>query len=300
MQYLVLGANGYLGSYIYNRMLEDGLEVVGTGHCRKGADSLIGFDVLNDSVSDITKCMTDREKIAIICIAQPNIDLCKVENELSRQINVTFTKKIIEILIQENFHVIYFSTDNVFDGTKGNYTEQDTPNAVNQYGKMKEDMELFLAEKHPEVCIFRLPKVLGVEKEKQNMLSDLESKLLDKNVRCIKGNIMSIVAKEDVYQACLISSRLKMHGIYNLSSGEVFSRKELTVKFFDLLGVYDKDIVELELGEFGFKEMRPLNIGLDNSKFKIETKHEFISFEMLVKQYLIQNNNKPDINNGIV
>lgn len=289
MQYLILGANGYIGSYLYNQMKIDGLNVIGTGHCRKGSEGLVHFDALNDSIFDITKLIVDKEKTAIFCIAQANIDQCKVEYELANQINVIYTKKIIENLIQENFHVIYFSTDNVFDGIKGNYTEQDKTNAVNQYGKMKESIESFLTEKYPKVCIFRLPKVLGTEKEKQNMLTDLEKKLSDKEVKCIKGTRISIVAKEDVYHACIIASEKKMQGIYNLSSEEIFSRKELAEKFYGYLGIYNKNIVEIELDKFEFKDVRPLHISLDNSKFRREAEYEFISFDTLVKQYIDRN-----------
>ena len=289
MQYLVLGANGYIGSYLYKQMRIDGLNVIGTGHCRKGLEGLVNFDALNGSVLDITKLITDKEKTAIFCIAQTNIDQCKVDYELSRQINVIYTKRIIETLIHEKFHVIYFSTDNVFDGIKGNYTEQDKQNAVNQYGKMKEEVEIFLTEKYPEVCIFRLPKVLGIEKEKQNLLTDLENRLSNGKVECIKNTRMSIVAKEDIYQACIIASERKLKGIYNLSSGDIYSRKELAEKFYGYLGVYDKYIIELELEKFEFKDMRPLNINLDNSKFRRETEYEFTSFDVLVKQYIAEN-----------
>lgn len=285
VNYLVLGANGYIGSYLYTRMITDKLKVIGTGHCRKGAETLVDFDILNDSVCNITKLLSDK-KTAIICIAQTNIDKCKENYDLSRQINVIFTAKIIETLIQENFHVIYFSTDNVFDGGKGNYTEYDKTNAINQYGKMKAEMEFFLSEKYPEVCIFRLPKVLGIEKEKQNLLTDLENKLSEREIRCIKGTKMSIVAKEDIYRACLIAAEKKLHGLYNLSSGEIYSRKELTERFFDCMKIHDKKIVELELEEFGFKDMRPLNVSLDNSKFRREIGYEFESYDTIVEKYI--------------
>lgn len=287
MQYLVLGANGYIGSYLYTRMMVDKLNVIGTGHCRKGAETLVNFDILNDSVCKITKLLPDKDKTAIICIAQANVDRCKVEYELARQINVTYTLRLIETLIQEEFHVIYFSTDNVFDGQKGNYTEHDQTNAINQYGKMKAEMEHCLSEKYPEVCIFRLPKVLSTEKEKQNLLTDLENKALsDEAIRCIKGTQMSIIARDDIYQACLISAREKLHGIYNLSSGEVYSRKGLTEKFYDRMKISNKEIVEWEIEKFGFRDIRPLHIDLDNSKFRKATGYEFMSYDMIIGKYV--------------
>lgn len=289
MKYLVLGANGYIGKYFYRRMKQDGLEVIGTGRHSGEEHGLVHFDIQEDTISDITRCITGREKAAILCIAQTNIDRCKTEYELSREINVTAIKKVIETLIQENYYVIYFSTDNVFDGVKGNYTESDMTNAINQYGKMKEEMEAFLTDTYPEVCIFRLPKVLGVERDAKNMLTDWENKMDDDEIRCIRDMKMTVVAKEDIYQACLIAVRRKLKGIYNLCSGEIYSRKELAIKFFEWLGAENKDIVELDVEEFGFRDQRPLNIGLNNAKFRKETGYQFKTYRMIAEEYL-QNN----------
>ena len=198
MQFLILGANGYLGSYLYKRMLSERINVIGTGHRHGYTKGLVKFDVLRDSIQNITKWVNDRERTAIICIAQTDIDQCKTQYEQSYQINVVFTQKMVEALLQESFHIIIFSTDNVFDGLKGHYTEFDKTNAVNQYGRMKAEMESFLSRGYPNVCIFRLPKVLGTEREQQNLLTDLEGKLVGGGIRCIKNSRMSIVAKEDV------------------------------------------------------------------------------------------------------
>ncbi len=289
MKFLIFGANGYIGGYLYSRMRAEGIEVVGTGHCSRGAEGLVSFDAGKESAADMAKWMTGKERTAILCIAQTNIDRCKSEYEQSRQINVVVIKEMIKALIQEKYHIIYFSTDNVFDGVKGNYTEQDTTNAINQYGKMKEEIELFLAGRYPEVCIFRLPKVLGVERDTKNMLTDWEYKQADDEIRCIKNMKMSVVAKEDIYQACLISAERKMHGIYNLCSGETLSRKELAAKFFERLGMDNKKIVELDADKFGFLDIRPLNVSLDCSKFSRETGYRFRSYEMMIEQYLQYN-----------
>ena len=261
------------------------MDVIGTAHrCSYGQD-MVRFDALSDSAFHITKLIEGKEKTAIICIGQANIDKCLVEYELSKKINVVFIKEVTEILTQEGFQVIYFSTDNVFDGRKGNYSEQSKTCAINNYGKMKEEIEHFLLDKYPDVCTFRLPKVLGTQRERQNILTDFENRAEDGEICCIKGNIMSIISKKDIYRACLIASARRMYGIYNLSSGEVYSRKGLAVKFLSKLGVCPEKVIEMELKEFNFKDARPLNISLDNSKFRCETGYEFETVDMLIKQY---------------
>lgn len=285
MKYLILGANGYIGHYLYTRMKEDGIESIGTVHNCQDKSDCVYFDLLKDRICEIVELMGDKDRTAIICIAQTSIDRCKTEYEVSRQINVTAAKELIAKLIQKNFHIIYFSTDNVFDGIKGNYTEQDITYPINEYGKMKADMERFLTDNYPNVCIFRLPKVLGTKREKKNMLTDLEIRANEK-IRCIKGMKMSIVSKEDIYRACLISSERRMKGIYNLSNGEVWDRKGLVENFYRYMGICGRDIAESELAEFHFMDARPLNIWLNNSKFKNEVGYKFESFEEIALRYV--------------
>lgn len=291
MQYLILGANGFVGSYLYKRMKLDELDVIGTRHRNIEQDGLLSFDVNIDLIQNITGHLTGKEKTAIICFAQTDLNKCKTEYDLSRQINVVSLKKVVMGLIQEKFHIIFFSTDAVFDGTKGNYTEKDMTNAVSQYGRMKVEAEQFLIKQYPEVCIFRMPRVVGVERDSRNMLTDLENKLQDKEIRCIKGNVMSIIAQEDIYQACLVAAKQNLHGIYHISDGEAHSRVELAEKFFSAMGVH-KDIVEYDLDKFGFRDSRPLKVSLDNSKFRKEEKYEFTTYEKIIEQYLIINGYK--------
>lgn len=292
MQYIVIGANGYVGSCLYQRMKSDGLNVIGTTHRRGENKELVYFDVLEGSASDIGKLARDEEKTAILCVVQSDFNRCKTEYELSRQINVVSVKKMIEVLLRESFHIIYFSSDNVFDGIKGNYTEMDQTNAISRYGEMKEEMEQFLLREHPEVCIFRMPRVVGSEREKRNLLTDFETKLTDGKVRCIKNNRMSVISKDDVYHACLLSSKHRMHGLYNLSNGETYSRKELAEIFFASMGEQNMDITEWELEKFGFDDIRPLNTSLNNTKFKCETGFEFMTYRGMVDQYLLMNGYK--------
>jgi dTDP-4-dehydrorhamnose reductase len=51
--------------------------------------------------------------------------------------NTTFPIALGVLCQSKKAHLIHFSTDCVFSGTKGNYTEDDTPDADTEYGKSK-------------------------------------------------------------------------------------------------------------------------------------------------------------------
>ncbi len=290
MQYVIFGASGYIGSYLYQRLKEEGKKVLGTKSSGVGS-SFISFDILTDSVLTVTSQVKDDKKTAIVCIARPNINDCYENYDDAYAINVTKTKELIQTLTEMGYYVIFFSTDNVFDGKKGNYTEEDETNAINKYGMMKAEMEKFLSASEPEVCIFRISKAVGTGTETKNILSELDEMARGGIVRCIKGNRLSFTAMEDIYQACLIASREKLRGIYNIAGDEAFSRAELAGKFFCRMKNDSVSIIECGLEEFNLNDGRPLDISMSNLKFKQKTGYQFISMDTVIDRYM-KNRNK--------
>ena len=69
---------------------------------------------------------------------------CEEDKEKAYLINVIGTKNIAEICSKNNIKLNYMSTDTVFDGKKGNYSEEDTPNPLNYYSFTKFSGECFV------------------------------------------------------------------------------------------------------------------------------------------------------------
>ncbi len=264
MQYVVFGADGYIGTYIYKKLKADKKNVIGTSRREQKQEG----------------------KTAIICIAESNINRCFDNFDHSYNINVTKTKELIHVLNEKDFHVIFFSTDNVFDGRNGNYTEESHTHALNCYGRMKEEMEQYLLENESSVCIFRISKVVTTYRDAHNIFTEWEGQGKVGDIRCVKGNRLSFVAIEDIYQACVIAAEKGMHGIYQIAGDKDFSRAELAQKFYENLGENAQDIREYGVEDFGFRDGRPLNISMSNLKFRQETGYEFTSMDIVIKQYL--------------
>lgn len=285
MQYLIIGASGNVGSYIYTRLKAEGITAIGTRHGNKRNEELLPFDITLDSVSKLAESFTGGEKTAIVCTAVSKIDQCAEEYEYAYEINVKKTKQLIQELQNEGFYVIYFSTDNVFDGTKGGYTEEDKTCAVNAYGRMKVEMEQYLQKNIPSVCIFRISKVVSTLRRPQNVFCEWETAIEKKEIRCIKDNIISFIAVEDIYQACILAASRKMSGLYHIAGDDVLPRKTLALRFYQALGISDVEIREVPLALFGFKEARPLNVSMSNEKFKKETGYCFTGMDQVIQGY---------------
>ena len=81
----------------------------------------------------------ERPQLIIHCAAMSKTGACEANPDAARLHNVEVTRVLCELAA--DIPLIFFSTDLVFDGARGNYTEQDTPNPLNVYARTKLDAE---------------------------------------------------------------------------------------------------------------------------------------------------------------
>lgn len=286
MQYFVFGANGYIGSYIYQQLIKGGFNVIGTSRRADFTKDMVFYDVQKNNIEDVLARVNESEKTAIICIAESNIDRCYENYEYAYEINVAKTKILIERLDAEGFQIIYYSSDCVFDGVNGNYTEQSPTNPINKYGMMKVEMEQYLLKNMPNVCILRIPKVVSTIKSTQNVFTQLERQIDSGRVLCIHGSKLSFVCAYDIFRASLLAAQKKLGGLYNVAGDRAYSRADLARKFYDKKGVTNMDVCECPVSDFSFKDNRPLNLKMSNQKFKDETGYNFMDMDSVIGQYL--------------
>ena len=93
---------------------------------------------LSDSAGLRELVRSTNPDIIINAAAYTNVDKAESEPELARAINATGPGILAEEAKKINAVLLHYSTDYVFDGTKGSpYTEADTPNPLSVYGQTK-------------------------------------------------------------------------------------------------------------------------------------------------------------------
>ncbi|MDX9972624.1 MAG: SDR family oxidoreductase [FCB group bacterium] len=106
---------------------------------------------------------TIRPEAVIHTAAMADIDKCEAEKELARRVNAGFTRDLARLSVEGGARLIYVSTDNVFDGFRGQYTEEDTPGPVNFYGVTKMEGEEAVLEALPRTgVVVRTSLVMGL------------------------------------------------------------------------------------------------------------------------------------------
>lgn len=143
---LVFGATGMLGSAMYNHIaMGDDFNVVGTYRNRR-----IAYGLLQNASSKLVQCELDPGALhatALIKEIKPTvvincIGVIKQRSEASEvlatvPINTVLPHQLHSACERIGAKFIHYSTDCVFSGAKGNYTEGDTPDAVDVYGLSK-------------------------------------------------------------------------------------------------------------------------------------------------------------------
>jgi dTDP-4-dehydrorhamnose reductase len=151
MKILVTGSRGQLGTEVM-ALLE-----------RADHHEVLGLDLPDHDLTDrdhVLGVLTSWQPDAVVHgAAFTAVDLCETEVEAAYRVNCAATRFLADGARRVGAHVVYVSTDYVFDGTKaGPYVEWDTPNPQSVYGRSKLGGEM---EIDPSWAIARTSWVCG-------------------------------------------------------------------------------------------------------------------------------------------
>ena len=202
--------------------------------------------------------------IVINCAAYNNVEAAQQDNTKAFLINRDSVINLGEACLKYNAKLVHFSSDYVFDGKKGAvYTEEDSVNPLNEYGKSKLAGEQE-ALKYKNSLICRLSWVIGYGQ--QNFLYKL-SGWLEKNktikVSCDEVSVPTFTF--DVVEVVLKALDKNLTGLYQLTNSGCASRYELAKEYIKLKNL-DNEIVPVPMASFGSKVERPLFTAMSNEK----------------------------------
>jgi dTDP-4-dehydrorhamnose reductase len=124
----ITGAGGLIGSYLLRTAPQFAPEWHVTGLTRAQLD-LTDFDT-------VRRVFGERQpRLVIHCAALSRSPACQANPALARAVNVQATEVLAGLASEIPF--VFFSSDLVFDGRRGNYTEGDAPNPLRVYTETK-------------------------------------------------------------------------------------------------------------------------------------------------------------------
>jgi dTDP-4-dehydrorhamnose reductase len=269
MKILITGSNGLLGQkLVYLLKTKNNVECIATARGENRINNKQGYifetlDLTNHEnvISIISKHQPD---CIIHTAAMTNVDECELKPDECRLNNITATANIVDACKGLNTHLIYISTDFVFDGTAGPYSEEDTPNPLSIYAKSKLDAEKIVSESGHPFSILRTMIVYGItdDVQRSNIILWTKNSLEQgKDIRVISDQFRGPTLAEDLALACYEAANRKATGIYHVSGREVISIIDIAHKVADYFGLDKKYIHPVSTAELNQPAKRPLKTG---------------------------------------
>lgn len=180
---LLLGDTGKLGCAI-KKVMPGYFKIAGKNSSNFDAYDFKSFEYI---------LREEKPDIVINTVALLGIDPCELEPEKAFLLNATMPKILAELSKKFNYIFVHFSTDAVFNDSKGDYyTEEDTPSPLNTYGATKYAGDCLISASAERYYIFRIPVMFGYT-QKQNQFVEKMLKKVDERVKLLRisGDIIS-------------------------------------------------------------------------------------------------------------
>ena len=202
--------------------------------------------------------------IVINAAAYTDVDGCEIKKEIAFDSNALAVGNLTKLCREYSARFYHISTDYVFDGKSGNYSEYSIPSPVNYYGFSKV-LGDYMALSYEKALVIRTSGVYGF---KSNFpLFIYNSMKTGKNMKIIKGYYSPIharmLAKSINY---IIEKHSELYGFINIA-GVKISRMDLAKAISEKFKLPYKDIEEVD-SITALKVLRPYDSSLDINKAK--------------------------------
>ena len=166
MRALVIGASGQVGGAIASLLVKCGHHVIGTHH-RQPQPETRPLDLTDASATE--RCIAEIEPDWVVCPGSLTaVDYCERHPDEAMAANRDAPAAAARAAAKRGAGFVYFSTEYVFDGAAGPYTEDDPVNPQSVYARSKLEGERRAVEGNPRTIVIRTTVVYGPERQGKN------------------------------------------------------------------------------------------------------------------------------------
>lgn len=247
---LVTGSNGLLGQKLTDiSLLDPDIELISTSVGANRHPEKSGYFYEECDIRDsgrLVELVEKHQPDAIInTAAMTNVDTCEVERDLCRKLNVDAVATLVSICEKYNIQLVHISTDFIFDGDAGPYSEDAKPNPLSYYGLTKLEAEELLKASTCRWTILRTIIVYGIVSDMSRSNIILWAKgALEKGmpINVVNDQWRMPTLAEDLAIACILSVKKEATGIFNTSGKDLMSILEIVERVADFYRL-DKSLI---------------------------------------------------------
>ena len=164
----MVGATGLLGHALWRGWrAKPGWTAAGTSRAARGG--LERFELLDEP--GMVELLERLEPEAVVLAAsEPHVDFCERDPADTRRVNVDGTLAAARAARRLGMRTVFFSSDYVFDGSRGGWREEDEPRPLNEYGRQKAAVERELRDWGKDALVLRVSGLFGWEFKPRNFV----------------------------------------------------------------------------------------------------------------------------------
>ena len=266
---VVTGASGLLGASVLCRAREQGREIA--GFCHRHILKIPGVSMFSPDLVDVTatrRLLASLRPTGIVhCAALTDVDWCEDHPEEAEGLNAKASGELAEIAAELDARFVYVSTDAVFDGNAGNYSEDDQPSPVNAYARSKLGGERQVSERNPQAVVARV-NIYGWNAQDKLSLAEWVLNRL--------AGALSVPGFTDVYFTPMLATDLAdvllaivdqgLTGIHHVGGSERISKYDFARLVAEAFGFEPDRVVPAGLSDAGLRARRPRDTSLNTAK----------------------------------
>lgn len=236
MKVLVLGGQGMAGHVIKEYFTQDPKYQVSYTSRDPNDNKGLYLDVTD--VTSLEEIM-DKVKpdITINCIGILN-EHASDNTKLAFQVNSVFPHQLVKLTERNNGKLIHISTDCVFSGSKGDYTENDVPDSSTIYGQSKHLGEI-ISEKHLTIRT----SIIGPELKENGIGLFLWFMKQKGEIKGYEKVLWNGVTTLELAKALDTMIQKNITGLYHLGSDEKISKAALLTLIQQIFKKTDVEII---------------------------------------------------------
>jgi dTDP-4-dehydrorhamnose reductase len=266
MKYLVTGSKGQVGSAVKEKTGAIGLDL-------EGSD--IEQDVSSSEVKE--KIIESEPDVIVHTAAFHDLDAAEKDSEKAKEVNVEGTRYIAQAAETLGAHIIFISTDYVFNGERGEYREEDEVSPVSVYAKNKVKAEEVVRDTTSEYTILR-PSVIFNGRH-DNFFTWAKGELEEGNeVPAITDQICCPTYAPNLAEIIVEAAEEEITGTYHAAGDSKVTRYESVQIMKEELGL-NGEVTRSKMEDLPWEAHRPKDSSLSMAKLKedFETKPISIS-----------------------
>ena len=273
---LITGSNGLLGQKLVDLLRkQSSVELIATARGNNRLPKTEGYTYasLDITIQEDVLAIFDQFKphVVIHTAAMTNVDTCETDREGCDVLNVNSVAYLIEACEKHGTYLCHLSTDFIFDGADGPYTEEGIANPISYYGESKLKAEQLLLASNIRWSIARTVLVYGIvpDMSRSNIVLWVKKSLEDgKTIQVVTDQFRTPTLAEDLAMGCWLLAKDEVEGIFNISGSDFLTPYEMAVMTADYYDLDKSLLQKADSSTFTQTAKRPARTGfiLDKAK----------------------------------